>query len=212
RSSRHGLDCPGHPGGVCVPADGVPAKGGMKEGARWSRSSRTPPSIRPHWPGAHRCTPPRIGPTSLAPRHFRGLTESRRRTSIRILRWRFRLQSALDTATGRHEPLFPEDRDVIHEDFPKEPLLSLLRSIRRNRIHAQMPPTPAPESDAPLPGEWIAMRKLRGSGAEPANLYPLSTLAGSVNFFRTVANSAASLRIPSMSLSRQPRPFPSAES
>src|SRR5207244_11097226 len=40
----------------------------------------------------------------------------------------------------RHEPFFPEDRDVILEDFPKQPLLSFFRSIRRTDIHAHCLP------------------------------------------------------------------------
>src|SRR5437667_12052561 len=90
---------------------------------------------------------------------------------------------------------------MILEDVPKQLLLPFLRSIRRDDVDSHMS----------IRGR-MARGHLRVMGGRRRIAYQLSTLAGSVNFFRTALSSAASLRIPSMSFSSVPRHFLSAAS
>src|SRR2546427_10122483 len=101
----------------------------------------------------------------------------------------------------RHHPFLPQERQVILEDVPKQPLFPFLRSIGRDDEDSHASTRPR-----------IVRRRLRDCGGRGRIAYPLSTLPGSVNFFRTALRSAASLRIPSMSFSRAPRHFRSAAS
>src|SRR2546422_1754209 len=101
----------------------------------------------------------------------------------------------------RDQALLSQDRQVILEDVPKHPLFPFLRSIRRDDEDSHASTRPR-----------IAKRRLRDCGERGRMGYPLSTLAGSVNFFWTALSSAASLRIPSMSFASAPRHFRSAAS
>src|SRR3989454_8152699 len=101
----------------------------------------------------------------------------------------------------RDQALLPQDRQVILQHVPKQPLLPHFRSIRRDDEDSHASTRPR-----------IAGRRLRDCGGRGRIAYPLSTLAGSVNFFSTALSCAASLRIPSMSFSRAPRHFRSPAS
>src|SRR5437867_13352288 len=85
---------------------------------------------------------------------------------------------------------------MIFEEVPKHLLLPFLRSIRRDDVDSHMSTRGR-----------MARGHLRVMGGRRRIAYPLSTLAGSVNFFRAALSVAASMRIPSVSFSRVPRHF-----
>src|SRR5439155_21315189 len=74
----------------------------------------------------------------------------------------------------RHTPFLAQDRQMIFEDVPKHLLLPFLRSIRRDDVDSHMSTRGR-----------MARGHLRVMGGRRRIAYPLSTLAGSVNFFRT---------------------------